>query len=126
MEVVIMSSDLFASEPSSLSALVIKFIVPELDPPIIVPPSDPPTVPGFPGIENPEKPDAPQSDPPPPQPDISIPAPSVEDPVPPQIPPGPAYAIAQRPIRHIRKPREIPVLQRWLEHQEFSVVREVN
>ena len=122
-----MSSDLsLASEPSNLSAVAIKLIVPDLDPPVIVPPSDPPTVPGFPGIENPEKPFVPQSDPPPPQPDISIPAPSVEDPVPPQIPPGPAYASVQRPNRSIRKPREIPVLQRWLEPQKFSLEREVN
>jgi hypothetical protein len=122
-----MSSEQFlASEPSSISTLSIKFIVPELDPPIIVPPSDPPTVPGFPGIENPNTPDVPQSDPPPPQPDISIPAPSVEDPVPPQIPPGPAYAISQRPIRHTRKHRELPLFRRWPEPQKFSLEREVN
>ena len=126
-----MSSDLFlASTPSITSALVIKLVikatVPELDPPIIVPPSDPPTVPGFPGIEVPVAPEFPQRDPPPPQLDINIPEPSIEDPVPPQILPGPAYAIVQRPIWHIRKSREIPVIRRWLENQKFNFVPEVN
>jgi hypothetical protein len=122
-----MSSDLFlTSESSSPSALVIKFIVPELDPPVIVPPSEPPTVPGFPGIENPEKPEAPHNDPAPPQPDISIPAPSLEDPVPPQIPPGPAYAIVQRTLGRIRKPRDYPVVQRFLEPRRTSGRRELN
>jgi hypothetical protein len=124
---VIMSPDLFlVSEASILCASVIKFIVPELDPPIIVPPSDPPTVPGFPGIENPEKPDVPQRDPPPPQPDINIPAPNLEDPVPPQIPPGPAYASQQRPIRQIRKPRDVLVIQRFLETRKSNLRRAVN
>jgi hypothetical protein len=122
-----MSSDLFISRKlPSISTLSLKFIVPELDPPIIVPPSDPPTVPGFPGIENPNAPDVPQSDPPPPQPDINIPAPSVEDPVPPQIPPGPAYAHVQRTFNHIQKPRDIMPIQRFLEPRMTIHRREIN
>jgi hypothetical protein len=122
-----MSSEQFlAGEPSSISTLSIKFIVPELDPPIIVPPSDPPTVPGFPGIENPNKPEVPQVDPPPPQPDISIPAPSVEDPVPPQIPPGPAYAHVQRAYKHTQKPRDIMPIQRFLDPRISINQREIN
>jgi hypothetical protein len=115
-----------AFEPSRPSTLAIRLVVPELDPPIIVPPPDPPTVPGFPGIENPNKPELPQNDPPPPQPDINIPAPNVEDPVPPQIPPGPAYASQQRPIRQIRKLRDVLVIQRFLETRKFNLKREVN
>jgi hypothetical protein len=118
--------NVLAQKSSSLSTLAFKLVVPELDPPIIVPPSDPPTVPGFPGIENPEKPELPQNDPPPPQPDINIPAPNVEDPVPPQVPPGPAYASQQRPIRHIRKPRDVLVVQRFLESRKSNLRREVN
>ena len=117
-----MPSDLLTND----SAAVIKFIVPELDPPVVVPPSDPPTVPGFPGIENPPKPGVPQSDPPPPQPDISIPAPSVEDPVPPQIPPGPTYAIAQRTIRRPRNPRDEPQIRHFLRRSKSNFKREVN
>jgi hypothetical protein len=118
--------NIFAQKPSSLSTLAFKLVVPELDPPIIVPPSDPPTVPGFPGIENPNKPELPQKDPPPPQPDINIPAPNLEDPVPPQVPPGPAYASQQRSIRQIRKPRDGFVIQRLLEIHRSNLRREVN
>jgi hypothetical protein len=121
-----MSFDFLALQSGNISALSINLIVPELDPPIIVPPSDSPTVPGFPGIENPNKPELPQSDPPPPQPDINIPEPSVEDPVPPQIPPGPAYAVVQRPIRQIRNPRDGPQIRRFRWCGKSNFKREVN